>query len=32
MNHVDEGKILFNEVNADWMKKAFGAPNTGRNT
>lgn len=24
MNHVDEGKILFNEVNQDWMKKTFG--------
>lgn len=24
MNHVDEGKILFNEVNEDWLQKKFG--------
>ena len=24
MNHVDEGKILFNEVNEGWMQKQFG--------
>ena len=24
MNHVDEGKILFNEVNEGWMEKEFG--------
>lgn len=24
MNHVDEGKILFNEVNEGWMQKKFG--------
>jgi len=24
MNHVDEGKILFNEVNEGWMQKEFG--------
>ena len=25
MNHVDEPKILFNEVNADWLTERFGA-------
>ena len=24
MNHVDEGKILFNEVNEGWLQKKFG--------
>ena len=24
MNHVDEGKILFNEVNEGWLQKEFG--------
>jgi hypothetical protein len=24
MNHVDEGKILFNEVNEGWLRKEFG--------
>lgn len=24
MNHVDEGPILFNEINKSWMKKKFG--------
>ncbi|MFL2834743.1 MAG: hypothetical protein ACJZ9L_01040 [Coraliomargaritaceae bacterium] len=24
MNHVDEGKILFNEVNEGWLQKEYG--------
>ena len=23
MNHVDEGPILFNEINKSWMKKIW---------